>query len=218
LGGLHVIGTNRHESRRIDHQLRGRAGRQGDPGSSQFFVSAQDELMVRFGCRDVRDIESTQRRVEGQNLDIRLLLNRYEAVVEGQRRKLQERRQRILTGEEETGSDLERLVALTTIDDLWSEYLASVADMKSDIVWTSLSFREPLYEYMKGVDELYRTLEERLDGEIAARVEQAQETGIDPSQRGATWTYLTTDQPFGSATERVMRGLMRKVQKRELWG
>jgi preprotein translocase subunit SecA len=215
---LHVIGTNRHESRRIDHQLRGRAGRQGDPGSSQFFVSAQDDLMVRFGCRDVRDIESTQRRVEGQNLDIRLLLNRYESVVEGQRRKLQERRQRILTGEEETGSELERVVALTTIDDLWSEYLASVADLKSDIVWTSLSFREPLYEYMKGVDELYRTLEERLDGEIAARVELAQETGIDPSQRGATWTYLTTDQPFGSATERVMRGLMRKVQKRELWG
>ncbi len=49
LGGLHVIGTNRHESRRIDHQLRGRAGRQGDPGSSQFFISLQDDLLVRYG-------------------------------------------------------------------------------------------------------------------------------------------------------------------------
>jgi preprotein translocase subunit SecA len=218
LGGLHVIGTNRHESRRIDHQLRGRAGRQGDPGSSQFFVSAQDDLMVRYGCRDVRDIESTQRRVEGQNLDIRLLLNRYEAVIEGQRRKFQDRRQKILTGEEPTESELARLVALTTIDDLWSEYLASVADFKSDIVWTSLSFREPLYEYMKGVDTIYRAMEDRLDTEIAERLEQAQSTGVDPSQRGATWTYLTTDQPFGSATERVMRGLMRKITKKELWG
>lgn len=215
LGGLHVIGTNRHESRRIDHQLRGRAGRQGDPGSSQFFVSAQDDLMLRFGCTDVRDIESTQRRVEGQNLDIRTLLNRYEAVIEGQRRKLQERRQRILTGEEPVGSELERLVALTTIDDLWSEYLASVADLKSDIVWTSLSFREPLYEYMKGVDTNYRALEERLEPEIAERLEHAQMNGIDPSQRGATWTYLTTDQPFGTATERVMRGLMRKILKKD---
>jgi preprotein translocase subunit SecA len=218
LGGLHVIGTNRHESRRIDHQLRGRAGRQGDPGSSQFFVSAQDDLMVRYGCTDVRDIESTQRRVEGQNLDVRKLLNGYEAVIEGQRRKLQDRRQQILTGAEPVGSELERLVALTTIDDLWSEYLASVADLKSDIVWTSLSFREPLYEYMKGVDVLYRAMEERLEPEIAERLERAQSTGLDPSQRGATWTYLTTDQPFGSATERIMRGLMRKVQKKEMWG
>jgi preprotein translocase subunit SecA len=211
LGGLHVIGTNRHESRRIDHQLRGRAGRQGDPGSSQFFVSTQDDLMVRYGCTDVRDIESTQRRVEGQNLDIRILLNKYEAVIEGQRRKLQDHRQKILTGEVEVGSELERLVALTTIDDLWSEYLASVADLKSDIVWTSLSFREPLYEYMKGVDTIYRAMEERLEPEIAERLEHAKSTGIDPSQRGATWTYLTTDQPFGTATERVMRGLMRKL-------
>lgn len=218
LGGLHVIGTNRHESRRIDHQLRGRAGRQGDPGSSQFFVSAQDDLMVRYGCTDVRDIEGTQRRVEGQNLDIRKMLNRYESVIEGQRRKLQDRRQKILTGEEPAGSELERLVALTTIDDLWSEYLASVADLKSDIVWTSLSFREPLYEYMKGVDTIYRALEERLDVEIAERLEHVQANGLDPSQRGATWTYLTTDQPFGSATERVMRGLMRKFTKREMWG
>ncbi|HEY3840192.1 MAG TPA: hypothetical protein VGL72_26650 [Bryobacteraceae bacterium] len=215
LGGLHVIGTNRHESRRIDHQLRGRSGRQGDPGSSQFFVSAQDDLMVRYGCTDVRDIESTQRRVEGQNLDIRLLLNKYESVIEGQRRKLQDHRQKIVTGEIEMASELERLVALTTIDDLWSEYLASVADLKSDIVWTSLSFREPLYEYMKGVDTIYRAMEDRVEPEIAERVEQAESTGIDPSQRGATWTYLTTDQPFGTATERVMRGLMRKLFKTE---
>jgi len=77
LGGLHVIGTNRHESRRIDNQLRGRAGRQGDPGSSRFFVSHQDPLMVKYGADDPRAAhtpDSIQRTAEGQNLDIRLFL------------------------------------------------------------------------------------------------------------------------------------------------
>ncbi|MCK9927171.1 hypothetical protein MXD62_08320, partial [Frankia sp. Mgl5] len=86
LGGLHILGTERHESRRIDNQLRGRAGRQGDPGSSQFFLSLQDELMRRFGAENImnmmdrlgmeedmpiesrlvtRAVESAQKRVEG---------------------------------------------------------------------------------------------------------------------------------------------------------
>ena len=95
LGGLHVIGTNRHESRRIDHQLRGRAGRQGDPGSSQFFVSREDPLLVKYAdepetqCR--RD--QLQRIAEGQNLDCRLFLRKYESVIEGQRQQIAERRQ-----------------------------------------------------------------------------------------------------------------------------
>ncbi len=72
LGGLHVIGTNRHESRRIDNQLRGRAGRQGDPGSSRFFVSLEDDLLVKYGDLnpDLRNDPATiQRLVEGQHLD-----------------------------------------------------------------------------------------------------------------------------------------------------
>jgi preprotein translocase subunit SecA len=218
LGGLHVIGTNRHESRRIDHQLRGRAGRQGDPGSSQFFVSVEDPLMAKHGCTRIEEIESTQRRVEGENLDIRRFLNRYETVIEGQRRDLQARRQRILTGEEETSAELERLVALTTIDDLWSDYLAAIAELRSGLVWFSLGWREPFYEYMSRVDELYRELEEQLELEIAERLEHAEQNGIDPSQRGATWTYLTTDQPFGDATQRIIKGLLRKAQKKEMWG
>src|SRR5439155_10450803 len=70
LGGLYVIGTNRHESRRIDNQLRGRAGRQGDPGASRFFVSLQDDLLVRYGMGQERlayGVEEIQRLVEGQN-------------------------------------------------------------------------------------------------------------------------------------------------------
>ena len=99
LGGLHVIGTNRHESRRIDNQLRGRAGRQGDPGSSEFFVSLGGRSAGEVWRRTDEDIESIQRIAEGQNLEIRRFLQKYESVIEGQRQKIQQRRQAILTGE-----------------------------------------------------------------------------------------------------------------------
>jgi preprotein translocase subunit SecA len=115
-GGLHIIGTERHESRRIDNQLRGRAGRQGDPGSSQFFVSLEDELMRRFGSERIagmmdklgmeddqpiehkwisRSIESSQTKVEGHNFDRRKhvveyddVMNRHREVIYGDRRKI----------------------------------------------------------------------------------------------------------------------------------
>ena len=117
LGGLCVIGTERHESRRIDNQLRGRSGRQGDPGYSQFFVSFEDELMVRFGTdrfKEVlaaaglgttinlrsktmtRNVESAQKRVEGNNYDIRKSLLQYDDVMAKQREIMYERRNEIL--------------------------------------------------------------------------------------------------------------------------
>jgi len=218
LGGLYVIGMNKHESRRIDHQLRGRAGRQGDPGRSRFFISLEDDLLVRHGIGDQRlqyDAESIQRLVEGQNLEIRRFLEKYEAVIEGQRRRLQERRQAILTGD---APDLERMVALTTIDDLWADHLAAVTELRAGVHWYSWGGRDPLHEYLTRVDTQYRELEDGLDAEIAARLEEAQAKGLDPTQRGATWTYLTTDRPFGNYTERVLQGLVRKSAKRELWG
>jgi preprotein translocase subunit SecA len=218
LGGLYVIGMNKHESRRIDHQLRGRAGRQGDRGRSRFYISKQDDLLVRHGINNERlqpDAENIQRVVEGQNLEIRRFLQKYEAVIEGQRQRLQERRQEILLGGAE---GLERMVALTTIDDLWSDYLAAVTEMRAGVHWHSWGGRDPLHEYLTSVDAMYRELEEGLDDEIAARLEDAIANGVDPSQRGATWTYLTTDRPFGNYTERVLEGLVRKVGKRELWG
>ena len=121
LGGLYVIGTNRHESRRVDLQLRGRAGRQGDPGESCFFVSLEDELLVRYGIRDLiparlmparrdapiehpivrREIARAQRIVEGQNHEIRRTLSRYAEIVEDQRRRLLGRRQALLAGRAE---------------------------------------------------------------------------------------------------------------------
>ena len=120
LGGLCVLGTERHESRRIDNQLRGRSGRQGDPGYSQFFVSFEDELMVRFGTdrfKEVlsmaglgttvnlrsktmtRNVESAQKRVEGNNYDMRKNLLQYDDVMSKQREIIYNRRNEILDEE-----------------------------------------------------------------------------------------------------------------------
>ena len=120
LGGLYVIGTERHESRRIDNQLRGRSGRQGDPGTSQFFVSFEDDLMRRFGTDKVktmvmalglvgdqairsksltRSIETAQKKVEGNNYDMRKNLLDYDNVVNEQRRIIYSLRNNIIDNE-----------------------------------------------------------------------------------------------------------------------
>jgi preprotein translocase subunit SecA len=117
LGGLHVIGTERHEARRIDNQLRGRSGRLGDPGSSRFYLSLNDDLMRRFGGERIsgimsrlgveddvpieaglvsRAIENAQTKVEGHNFDIRKHVLQYDEVVNEQRNRIYEQRRRIL--------------------------------------------------------------------------------------------------------------------------
>ncbi|MFA5910839.1 MAG: hypothetical protein WC815_18820 [Vicinamibacterales bacterium] len=212
LGGLHVVGTTRYESRRVDHQLRGRAGRQGDPGSSRFFVSLEDPLMVKFGA-DCAAPDQAQRIAEGQNLDIRLLLRKYETVVEAQRRLTGTRRERVLTGEQPCGSELGRLVMLHTIDELWSDYLTAVNNLRADSVWISLGTANPFANYIVQVHGMFGEFQRAIDDEWPNRLEQAQTEGIDPRQRGATWTYLTTDEPFGHVTERIMRGLRQMVRR-----
>ena len=116
LGGLYVIGTNRHESVRVDQQLRGRAGRQGDPGESRFFVSLEDDLLLRYGMRNLiperlladasatpienplvrREISRAQRIIDGQNFEIRRTISKYTAMVDEQHRRMMERRQAVL--------------------------------------------------------------------------------------------------------------------------
>jgi len=119
-GGLHIIGTERHESRRIDNQLRGRAGRQGDPGSTQFFISLEDDLMrlfggdrimpmvERLGLKDdeplqagmlTKQIESAQKRIEGRNFEIRKHVLEYDNVMNRQREIIYGQRRRVLMGE-----------------------------------------------------------------------------------------------------------------------
>ncbi len=121
LGGLHIIGTERHESRRIDNQLRGRAGRQGDPGSSRFYLSMEDDLVRHFGGDNIagimdkmkvgddmpidnalvtKSIESAQKRVEARNFDIRRSVLDYDDVTNQQRTLIYEQRRRVLDGED----------------------------------------------------------------------------------------------------------------------
>ncbi len=220
LGGLYVIGTNKHESRRIDNQLRGRAGRQGDPGSSRFLISLEDDLLVKHGIKDPNvkhDPDSIQRLVEGKNLDIRQFLKKYEGITEGQRQTIQQLRQDILNGETESSSESERLARLVAIDELWAEHLAAIVELREGIHWVSFGGRDPHHEYLTNVHAMFEELQDRIDEEAQRRMAEGGGS-IDPTQRGATWTYLTTDQPFGSGTERIFRGLMRKMQKRRVWG
>ena len=120
-GGLHIIGTERHESRRIDNQLRGRAGRQGDPGSTQFFISLEDDLMRLFGSERIggmvdrlglkddepltagmltKQIESAQKRIEGRNFETRKHVLEYDNVMNRQREVIYGQRRRVLMGED----------------------------------------------------------------------------------------------------------------------
>lgn len=216
LGGLHVLGLNRHESRRIDHQLRGRSGRQGDPGSSQFFVSPQDDLLVKYGVDQLNSPDAPariQRLIEDQNLQIRQFLRKYEGVVEGQRQAVQQRRRAILTGDIACASELERLVSLATIDDLWAEHLAGVAGLREATQWVSWAAHDPLHEYLKDIDSMFQAMQAAVADETPKRLAQAEASGLNPSQRGATWTYLTTDMPFGSIEERIVGGLRRMIGK-----
>ncbi|MBA3678833.1 preprotein translocase subunit SecA, partial [Candidatus Saccharibacteria bacterium] len=130
LGGLHVLGTERHESRRIDNQLRGRSGRQGDPGSSQFYVSVEDDLMRVFGGDRIaslmntlnvpedtpiensmisKSLETAQKRVEGHNFDIRKHLVEYDDVMNSQREIIYKKRREFLQAKHLRSAVLESL-------------------------------------------------------------------------------------------------------------
>ncbi len=137
LGGLAVIGTERHESRRIDNQLRGRSGRQGDVGMSQFYLSLEDDLMIRFGSERIKDllsrmkvadedaviqsrlisrqVESAQKRVEGNNYDARKNVLQYDDVMRAQREVIYAERQQVIM-EEHSLKDVLMPMVYRTID------------------------------------------------------------------------------------------------------
>ena len=146
LGGLHIIGTERHESRRIDNQLRGRAGRQGDPGSTRFYVSLEDDLMRRFGADRIsglmdklnpdddlpieakiisKQIENAQKRVESANFETRKNVLRYDDVMNKQREIIYGQRRRVLMGEDVHDSVIDMLHG--TLDSIIDTYASSHA-------------------------------------------------------------------------------------------
>jgi len=205
LGGLRVIGTNRHEARRIDHQLRGRAGRQGDPGSSRFYISLEDDLLHRYGVAEqlpyhsiAGAIDTVQRIIEDENLQIRRMLRKYESTIEQQRRILYDHRMELLL-------DGAPAAQLHAIDERWADYLAAVEDLRDGIPWVTLGGKDPFPGFIQEATRLFEEVRLSID-------EDAEEIPAEPVERGATWTYVINDQPFGSLTDRLVAGLRRRVR------
>ncbi|MDO8688114.1 MAG: preprotein translocase subunit SecA [Dehalococcoidales bacterium] len=269
LGGLHIVGTERHEARRIDNQLRGRTGRQGDPGSTRFFVSLEDDIVKRFGGDRIkgimdwvgmdedtpienklvnRSIEGAQVRVEGYHFDVRKHLVDYDDVVNKQRELIYEERRKILSGadlkantltmveaeiagivtarggddygnnqdieglvaevstilplppefadtaaslkpgqitdklmeqaqalyeqrEQEVGADnmrvLERMIMLSTIDNLWVEHLTTMEDMRQQAGWQTLRQVKAVDAYKNEGFKQFQVLLETIRHDVA---------------------------------------------------
>jgi len=243
LGGLYVIGTNRHESRRVDNQLRGRAGRQGDPGSSRFFISLEDPLFKRFGIIDAlpekyrnlrqdspikekafgQTIEHIQRVIEGQNLEIRKNLTKYNYILERQRRIISEMKEALFNGKgsilrsqprfqilekkygEEVMQRVERDIVLYHLNEGWSGYLEEVSSIREGIHLTGIAGKNPLDEFHMTIIPLFNEVLKSIDEAIIRCFEEAEitENGIDLQKEGlkgpsSTWTYLVEDNPYGN--------------------
>lgn len=210
LGGLYVIGTHVNESVRIDNQLRGRSGRQGDPGASVFYVSLEDDLMRRFNSptpahalrqqeaieeRELsRKIASIQQIVMSQNFDIHNELNGYSDMVEDQRRILYAERLRILLGEQPM-SPAEQRVRLFYIDECWADHLAFVSYLREGIHLESIASRSP-------IDEFHTQITVAFD-QIPGKIERAAETmlaRLGGSNDPAEWERLGLRSPASTRT------------------
>ena len=178
-GGLHILGTERHESRRIDNQLRGRSGRQGDPGSSRFYLSLEDDLLRIFGSDRIKGlmgrlgmedgepiehrlvsnaIEKAQKRVEGHNFDIRKHLLEYDDVMNKQREVIYAQRRQILGGETLEEDLME--MADELVDEIVEEYTANKLpeewDLKAlgDAFYQQFGFRVSLADLDGDLDPM----------------------------------------------------------------
>ena len=196
LGGLHIIGTERHESRRIDNQLRGRAGRQGDPGSSQFFISFEDDLMRLFGSDRFRpmleklsggqleeaiefslvskQIENAQKRVESRNYDIRQQVLKYDEVMNKQREVIYGQRRQVLEGENMHDKIMQ--MRDTLIREAVNRHVGDEGNADTwDIAGLS-EYLEQLCIDKGGVQKVYEALSERLKDkfvkQLAERVDR----------------------------------------------
>ncbi|MEV6797851.1 preprotein translocase subunit SecA [Micromonospora rifamycinica] len=225
-GGLYVLGTERHESRRIDNQLRGRAGRQGDPGESRFYLSLQDELMKRFRAGAVeavmerfnipedvpieskmvtRQIKNAQAQIEGQNAEIRKNVLKYDEVLNKQRQVIYAERLRVLNGE-----DLSDQVR-NMIDDTIGAYVVGATsdgyaeDWDLDQLWTSL---KQLYPVGITVDEL--------EEEVGSRSGLDQDFLLARLKEDANAAYDRREESLGEeATRQLERMVLLQVIDRK---
>jgi len=217
-GGLHVIGTERHEARRIDNQLRGRTGRQGDPGSSQFFLSLEDDVMRIFGGEKMTSlmnllkipedqpieakmvanaIESAQSKIEGMHFDLRKHVLEYDDVMNKQRETIYRKRREILEKfndgtlgeyikklllnagyseddyrkkEEEIGKEqmpqVEKIVALRSIDILWMNHLEEMESLRDSVRLRAYGQKDPLVEYKTEGHRMFQQLLGAIEDQI----------------------------------------------------
>jgi preprotein translocase subunit SecA len=206
-GGLHIIGTERHESRRIDNQLRGRSGRQGDPGSSRFYLSLEDPLMRIFASEKMagmmkrlgmergesiehpwvnRAIENAQRKVEGRNFDIRKQLLEFDDVANDQRKVIYEQRNELL--DEGNIDDTIQAIREDVVDNTISEYIPpqSLEEMwdipgLQDRIKGDFLLDLPIQTWLDEDDKLYEeTLRERIIEQVS-QLYQAKEQAVGAS-------------------------------------
>jgi preprotein translocase subunit SecA len=223
-GGLYVLGTERHESRRIDNQLRGRSGRQGDPGESRFYLSLGDELMRRFNGAaleslltrlnlpdDVpieakmvtRAIKSAQTQVEQQNFEVRKNVLKYDEVMNQQRKVIYAERRRILEGEDlqKQATDMLKDVITAYVDGATTEGYAEDWDLEA--LWSALKTLYPV-----GIDHATLTRQD----EDSERDELTREELLDALVEDAEKAYATREAQLEEmAGEGAMRQLERNV-------
>jgi preprotein translocase subunit SecA len=201
-GGLHIIGTERHESRRIDNQLRGRSGRQGDPGSSRFFLSLEDDLMRIFASEKVasimktlgmergeaiehkwvtKAIENAQRKVEARNFDIRKQLLDYDDVANDQRKEIYVLRNELMSADEV--KDQVDAIREDVVSGVIDRYIPPQSlDEQWDVPGLELAIREeftldlPVADWLKEEDELHEEpLRERIHDEVVQAYQRKEE-------------------------------------------
>jgi len=210
LGGLHVIGTERHEARRIDNQLRGRSGRQGDPGSSRFYLSLEDDLMRIFGSERIsnimdrlgieedqpiehklvtRAIENAQKKVEAHNFEIRKHLLEYDTVMNQQREVIYTQRREVLTGE-----NLKETV-MEMVEDQAEAIMDLYTDEKTDPEeWDLKGLQDALYQQFS-----FRWMPPAISGNGIHR-EQLKDRIIEQAKE----IYQRKEEEFGEATLRYL--------------
>lgn len=194
LGGLFVLGTERHDARRIDNQLRGRSGRQGDPGETQFFVSMEDHIMRVFAADTVknmmgkmgiaedeaienrlinRSLESAQQKIEGLNFDARKHTLEYDDVLNFQRKTFYARRRNVLENEKD---ERVRQVKLQVYDMFWIEHLEAMDYLRSSVNLRAYGQRDPLVEYKKEGLRLFKEMEASIEQMIEENLAKLAET------------------------------------------
>jgi preprotein translocase subunit SecA len=201
VGGLFVLGTERHDARRIDNQLRGRSGRQGDPGETQFFVSMEDHIMRVFAADTVknmmgrmgiaedeaienklitRSLESAQQKIEGFNFDARKHVLEYDDVLNFQRKTFYERRRAVLMEEKD---ERVRNLKLQVFDMFWVEHLEMMDYLRGSVNLRAYGQRDPLVEYKKEGLRLFKEMEEGIERTVEENLQKlAEQSALSAEQ------------------------------------